>query len=182
MAYNFYAGKMLSQDVDTYVTNGVNAAEAMPNGALVKLGALATDATYEVQGGVEYDVYEAGKPAAATDEVAIVDYAGISEGNIAGNNYRIGHKLYDLQVPAGTITRVRRLNLHDKFWLAAGNFTEAPTVGKYAVAKATSYLHEPKADLTGNTDGYAVKILVEKDLTAGMKAEGKQYLCEVVQL
>lgn len=180
MAYNFYAGKMLSQDVDSYVTNGISKLEAVPNGALVVLGDLVKDATY-AENGVEYDTYEIGKVAApTTDEVAIVDYAGISEGEIAGNDYKLGIKLYDLQVPAGVATRVRRLALHDKFWLAGDNFASAPTVDQFAIATASNYKHTP-AEAKPDA-GYAIKILLEKDLTAGMHTEGKQYLCEVVQL
>lgn len=180
MAYNFYAGKMLSQDVDSYVTNGI-AKELVPNGALVKLGDLVKDATY-AENGVEYDTYEIGEVEATTDEVAIVDYAGISEGEIAGNDYKLGIKLYDLQVPAGVATRVRRLALHDKFWLAAGNISGEPKVGQYAIPTAGAYTHAAAANLEGQSAGYAIKIIAEKDLTAGMRTEGKQYLCEVVQL
>jgi hypothetical protein len=40
--------------------------------------------------------------------------------------------------------------------------------------------HAPAASLPQS--GYAVKVLVEQDLTAGMASKGKLYLCEVVQL
>ena len=122
----------------------------------------------------------ASAPAAATDEVAIVDYAGISGGDIYGNYYRLGNKLAGLEAPAGEIVRVRRLHLHDKFWLGEANFESTPTVGQYAEAKASSMLHEPKAALTGGQ--YGIKILKEQDLTMGMNSEGKMYLVEVVAL
>ena len=175
----FFAGKMLSQDADSQVTNAV-LESAVKDGALVVLGNLAADTTYKATGDVEYDVYEAAAPAAATDEVVIVDYAGISGGDINGNYYKMGVKLYGLEAPAGEIVRVRRLHLHDKFWLGGANFTSAPTVGEFAEAKASEFRHEPKAAATGGQ--YAVKILKEQDLTVGMKSEGKMYLCEVIDL
>lgn len=184
MAYNFYAGKMASQQLDSALSNalvqdGSNNNIACYDGSLVVLGALAGDATYDASG-KEYDTYIATAPAAATDEVVIVDFAGISEGSIAGNEYKMGVKLVDLQVPAGVKTRVRRLHLHDKFWLGASNFVSTPTVGQYAVATASGMLHTPAASVTSGQ--YNVKILLSKELTVGMKSSGLQYLCEVVEL
>ncbi len=177
MAKVFKHGKMMSDVVDVALTNAVFE-EEVDDGALVVLGDLAADGAYT--GKVEYDTYEGAAPAAETDEVAIVDYAGISEGTIAGNQYKIGIKLHDLKVPTGTATRVRRLYLHDKFWLGEGNFATTPVVGEYATATANSYIHTPAATLP--QAGYAIKILVENDMTVGMHTEGKIYLVEVVQL
>ena len=184
MAYLFFAGKMLSQDADSqlagalFQSSGNNA--AVKNGSLVVLGALADDTTYADTGDFEYDVYKATAPAAVTDEVVIVDIAGVSGGEINGNYYKLGVKLYDLEAPAGEIVRVRRLHLHDKFWLGASNFESAPTVGQYAELKANSVKHDPKASKTGGQ--YAVKILKSQDLTTGMESNGLMYLCEVVDL
>jgi len=178
MAFVFKEGKMASNVLDSSLTNAI-AETAIPDGALVVLGDLVADTTY-TNNGVEYDTYKAAAPAAATDEVAIVDYAGISEGAINGNTYKMGIKLYNLTVPAGQITRVRRLALHDKFWLGEGNFEAAPTVGKYATATAGKFTHTAANTLPES--GYAIKVLVENDLTVGMKSEGKIYLVEVVQL
>ena len=102
MAYIMYSGKMISDQIDSYLTNGVSDNPDLKDGFLVALGDLADDTTYDTQTfhGKEYDVYEADVPAAATDEVGIIDYAGISEGNINGNEYKIGKKLYNLTVPA----------------------------------------------------------------------------------
>lgn len=177
MAKVFKEGKMMSNIADVALANAVSTT-VLDDGALVTLGNLAADSAYT--GKVEYDTYVATAPAAATDEVVIVDYAGISEGNIAGNQYKIGIKLHDLKVPVGTVTRVRRLYLHDKFWLGEGNFASTPVVGEYATATAESTAHTPASVLPGS--GYAVKILVENDMTVGMHSEGKIYLVEVVQL
>ena len=177
MAKVFKHGKMMSDVVDSALANA-KFDVAVDDGALAVLGDLAADGAYT--GLVEYDTYEGAAPEAATDEVVIVDYAGISEGAIAGNQYKIGIKLHNLKVPAGTITRVRRLYLHDKFWLGEDNFASAPVVGEYATATAGDFTHTPAAALPAS--GYAIKVLVEKDLTVGMHSEGKIYLVEVVQL
>ena len=178
MAYVFYSGKMYSDQLDAALTNG-RAEENLKDGYLVKLGDLVADVTYDANG-LEYDVYEAAAPEAVTDEVGIIDYAGISQGEIIDNMYKMGHKLYNLDIPAGENFRVRRLHLHDKFWLGESNFDAAPQVGKYAGLEADAYTHKALAALP--QAGYAVKILVEKDLTTGMRSQGKMYLCEVVQL
>lgn len=178
MAHVFKRGKMMSGVADVALANAVAETE-LPDGALVVLGELASDTTYDADG-VEYDTYVAKAPEAATDEVVIVDYAGISQGLIAGNDYKMGNKLYDLTVPAGEITRVRRLYMHDKYWLGEDNFASAPTVGQYAIAKAGDTKHEPTADKP--TAGYGIKVLLSEDLTAGTSSKGKIYLCEVVSL
>lgn len=177
MANIFKEGKMLSNVADSYLANAV-ADFDMPNGSLVVLGDLADDKTY-AKDGLEYDTYKAAKVAAETDEVVIVDYAGISEGEIGGNNYKFGNKLYELVVPAGEITRVRRLALHDKFWVAKDNFNGAPVKGQYAIAEAEKLTLKPNAEKTAN---FCVKVLEERDLVAGMRNVDKMYLCEVVSL
>lgn len=177
MANVFKTGKMMSDVVDSALTNGKGEVAIM-DGAIVALGNLAVDSAYSDQ--YEYDVYTMAAPAAATDEIALVDYAGIQEGTIGGNQYKVGIKLHNLSVPAGTISRVRRPYLHDKFWLGASNFDAKPTVGQYATAEAAKFTHKSAASLPQS--GYAVKILAEEDLTVGMRSEGKIYLVEVVQL
>lgn len=184
MAHVFKEGKMLSNVADTYLANAISAAD-LPDGSLVTLGALVADTTYTVGGvdpydAVEYDTYVATAPAAATDPVVLVDYAGISDGDIAGNNYKMGIKLYNLTVKAGQITRVRYPALHDKYWVGDANFDTTPTVGQYATAAAGVTTHKAAASLPAS--GYAVKVLASKDLTAGMASQGTTYLCEVVQL
>lgn len=185
MAANvFKTGKMISNVVDSYLANAVSEV-AIPDGAIVKLGDLAADTTYAANG-KEYDTYVATAPAAANDEVVICDYAGIEEYSESGytpnNTIKYGIKLYGLTVPAGTIYRVRRLALHDKFWLGEANFTagKAPAAGKFA-APAAGVTTLSVADTLSGT-GMRIKILVEEDLTTGMKSDGKIYLCEVVQL
>ncbi len=175
MSFAFKSGKMASNVLDSMLANA-KASEAIKDGSLIKLGDLVTD---EVYGDAEYDTYKAEKPAAG-EEVVIADYAGISEGAIAGNEYKLGVKLHDLMIPAGEIFRVRRLALHDKFWLGADNFDTVPTVGKYAAAEAGKYEHKIADEKPAS--GYAIKIIAEKGMTVGMKANGNIFLCEVVSL
>ena len=183
----FFAGKMGSQQLDVLLANARVMEDdepiAAPDGGLVVLGDLEQDMTYAATGDYQYDVYEAAKPAAATDEVALIDYAGVSEGEIAGNEYKIGVKLFGLDVPAGTLTRVRRPMLHDKFWLGADNYDFEPAVGDLAGAQADSFKHakialEPAAE----PEGYAIKIIGVRELVTGNKANGLMYLNEVVSL
>ena len=177
MAHVMYSGKMISDQIDAYLTNGV-AEEDLYDGTLVALGDLVADTTYAEEGDVQYDVYEAVKATAEAAEVGIIDYAGISEGEIAGNEYKMGYKLYNLSIPAGTNFRVRRLNLHDKFWVGTDNFEGTPVVGEFAKVGAAGGF----APVVTPETGLAVKVLVEKDLTTGMRSQGKIYLVEVVQL
>lgn len=181
MANVFKRGKMLSGVADSYLTNVIAQVE-IPDGALVVCGDLAPNTVYDPAGltGVEYDTYQVAAPAAATDEVVIVDYAGISEGDISGNVYKLGNKLYNLKVPAGQIARARRLALHDKYWIGEDNFNGTAVVGEYATAEAGKFTHKPAASLPGS--GFAVKVLLEEDLTTGMRTNGSIYLVEVVQL
>lgn len=175
MAFTMKSGKMASNVLDSMLANA-KAAEAIKDGSLVKLGDLVVD---DVYGDADYDTYKAEKPADG-EEVVIADYAGISEGAIAGNEYKLGIKLHDLMIPAGEVFRVRRLALHDKFWLGEDNFDKAPTVGKFATMEAGKYEHKT-ADEDPKT-GYVVKIIAMKGMTVGMKAEGNLYLCEVIHL
>lgn len=184
MAHFIKEGKMISNKLDTYlanakVYNGANAIDA-PNGSLVALGDLLPDDTYDANG-KEYDCYKAAKPSGDNPTgLAIIDYAGIQElADAEGNGYYMGINLYDLTVPAGKLTRVRRLALYDKFWLAEGNFDTAPTVGQYAIGEAGEFTHKAATALGS---GYGVKILDKKAVVTGMKNNGYMYLVEVVQL
>ena len=196
MAYQFAYGKMASGQLDSKLTNviveatvsnvvtEVNAYE----GAFLTLGNLAADDTYSYKDSngvvqntlVEYDTYYATAPAAATDSVVVLDPAVIETlTDAAGNAYRMGVKLYNKQLPAGWAGRARRLELGDKFWLGDSNFVSAPTVGQFATLTANDTRLTP-APAAGAD--FAIKVQLSKPLTAGMKAVGTSYLCEVVGL
>lgn len=183
----FFAGKMGSQQLDVLLANAIvldgsnDPVEAI-NGGLVDLGDLRADDTYSATG-KQYDVYDAKAPTASYKDLAIIDYAGVSEGEIAGNEYKIGIKLYGLKVPAGQVTRVRRFMLHDKFWLGSANYAVEPAIGDHYGINAGYFTHAKvaAADVASHT-GYLVKVQIARELTTGMRDQGKQYLNEVVKL
>jgi hypothetical protein len=178
----FFAGKMGSQQLDVllanaYIVDGEGEGIEAPDGGLVELKELHADDTYSATG-LQYDVYDATKPTAEPEDLALIDYAGVSEGEIAGNEYKIGIKLYNLNVPANTITRVRRPMLHDKFWLGADNFDFEPAIGDLAGVKADDFKHTQLQEAAG----YTVKVRIARELTTGTRSQGKMFLVEVVSL
>jgi hypothetical protein len=177
MVKMFHTGKMASDQLDADISNAVLATDA-PEGALLTLGDLAADTTYAADG-KQYDVYNATAPAAITDDIVLLDLAKVSDGAIAGNDYRLGIKLFDRTLNAGEIGRVRRPALHDKFWIGEGNFAATPTVGHYGIPTAAAFT---LTDSATQGDGFAVKILLSREFDAGMTANGNMYLCEVVGL
>lgn len=179
MAFVFKRGKMMSGVADVALANAI-ASTNVKDGSLLVLGELASDDTYDANG-VEYDTYVGTAPSATSDEVVIVDYAGVEKYESGSNMAKQGYKLYDLEVPAGEAMRVRRLYLHDKFWLGESNFVgNSPVVGEYAIATAGDCRHTPSESKP--TSGYGIKILASEELTAGMASKGKLFLCEVVSL
>lgn len=186
MAYEFEYGKMASKTLDidlagaVVLSNLANVSGTIPayEGSFLTLGNLVADTTYSATG-VEYDTYYAAAPAAVSDEVVVLDPSMVQEGVIGDNAYKMGIKQFNKQLSAGYVGRVRRLALHDKFWLGDSNFNAAPTVGQYGILVAGSTLLAPAANAGAN---FAVKVLLSKDLTAGMGTVGTQYLCEVVGL
>lgn len=183
MANLFSKAIMASETVRPLLVSALftanNANAPVIDGAIIELGDLVADTTYTSSGDVDYNVYTATAPSAANAAVAIVDYAGISEGAIAGNVYKMGNKLYNLTVPAGTVTRARIPQVHDKFWLGADNFSSTPVVGQYASVTPDAVTLTPNA---AAQEGFCVKIQLEKGLTTGQKGNGNIYLCEVVGL
>lgn len=181
----FYAGKMGSQQLDVLlagavILDGDGDEIKVENGSLVELGDLRDDDTYSVTG-KQYDVYDAKAPSAEPKDLAIVDYAGVPEGEINGNEWKLGIKLYMNPVPAGAITRVRRFMLHDKFWLGAANYATEPALGDHYGVKAGAFEHAKIADMSQHK-GYAVKVQIARELTTGMRNQGMMYLNEVVAL
>ena len=68
----------------------------------------------------------------------------------------------------------------DSFYLGSDNFNGTVTVGQYAILEANKTTLAPNASIPES--GFAVKIQESLDFTAGQIADGKLYLCEVVQL
>lgn len=187
----FSKGLMASEDIQSYVGStkfmADDAYAQVMDGAFVVLGDLCTDGIYSADS-IDYNVYQSTAPTATTDKVVVIDIAGISEGVIAGNTYKIGVKLVDLQAQPGFAVRFRRLALGDKFWLGEGCFASAVGENGYATLTANDVTLTPAASVPGS--GFAVKIQATKDLTVGQtvakNADGSTYeqlyLCEVVQL
>mgnify|MGYP004673313647 FL=1 len=182
----FYVGLMHSQEVRAdlrsikYQVAGVDA--DVKDGALVTLGELAKNVAYGANA-KDYNTYVATAPAADTDEIVIVDLSEVSQGTIAGNNYKIGIKQVGLVTLAGYPARVRIPHKHDMCWFSGDCFNADPTEGQYAIATAGSTLMTPQATVA--TGKFCVKIQAVKDFTvgnaiAGQGRTGKLYLCEVM--
>ena len=180
----FNKALMASEDVKAYVgsalfqDNGVDA--PIHDGAFVVLGDLALDQTYQNAGDYAYNVYLAAAPEAVTDKVVVLDYAGIQEGTIGANDYKMGIQLYNLVCPAGRPCRFRRMVVGDKMWLSDGLFASVPTIGEYAELTADDTILTPQASHTAGQFG--VKILAQTEMTTGQIANGIKYLVEVVEL
>ena len=184
----FYKGLMASEDVQSYVgsckfKNGDNYA-IVSDGALVELDGLADNPVYG-NTALDYNVYNAKAPSANNASVVIVDLSEVSQGVIAGNNYKIGAKLVGLQCKAGFPSRYRVPVKHDRYWVSGDCFTAEPSVGNFAVAAANTTKHTPAILSDVETGQYCVKIQDSRDFTvgaglAGSGSTGKLYLCEVL--
>ena len=176
----FYQGLMASESVQSYVgslkfkANGDYA--EIHDGALVVLGDLADSVSYD--GTKDDNVYEAEATKAVTDEVVIVDLVEVSQGVIAGNNYKMGIKLVGLRCMPGYAARYRHPMKNDRFWVSGDCFDKAPEVGKFAGVKANdthfAALNEKAAE------GFCVKVIDSRDFTVGNGAYGSMYLCRVL--
>ena len=176
----FYQGLMASESVQSYVgslkfkANGDYA--EIHDGALVVLGDLADSVSYD--GTKDDNVYEAEAPKAVTDEVVIVDLAEISQGVIAGNNYKMGIKLVGLRCLPGYAARYRHPMKNDRFWVSGDCFDTATEVGKFAGVKAND-THFAALDVKA-AEGFCVKVIDSRDFTVGNGAHGSMYLCRVL--
>lgn len=137
----FDVAEMVCEDVQAYVKSakfctGNDDAPVYAqcdDGAFVTLGKPCADSTYADM--VDYNCKYAYAPASdevALDDLWVIDIAEVGAGVIAGNTYRMGIKLVDLKVEAGYPVRVRKVKKGDMFWIGAGCFEAAPTVGKFA--------------------------------------------------
>lgn len=170
----FDVAEMVCEDVQAYVKSAkfCTGSDAAPvyaqcdDGAFVTLGKLCADSTYS--GMVDYNCKYAYAP--TTDEVAlddlwVTDIAEVGAGVIAGNTYRIGTKLVDLKVEAGYPVRARKVKKGDMFWLGAGCFETAPTVGQYANLTANKVTLTAAATTTADKVNFAIR--ASKPMTIG---------------
>lgn len=172
--------KMASEDVNSLLLTGKFKANAnyaeVEDGALVVVGDL--DASTVYAGNKDMNVFEIKAPAADTDEIAIVDIADVSKGDVRGEAWRVGIRTDGLVGTAGQPVRVRLLKKYDRFFVSGDAFDGEVEVGKYATAKADSTKFAPAA---APAEGkFCVKIEMAKDFVLGQTVAGKMYYCRVL--
>lgn len=172
---------MASEDVKSYLVSGVCKDKELADGSLVEIGDLID---HEVYKGLKDMNTREIKPYAGTGRVGIVDYVGVSKGEIMGVIYSEGVKTCGLPCPAGAHTRVRCPKLGDEFYLGEDNFESAPvadTDGKgglgYAVAGSDGQWAPATAPAA---DKLCVRVEFNKDKIIGVKNEGKKFYCTVI--
>lgn len=171
--------KMVSEDVTAYDITGKFTSDSqlaeVEDGAFVVVGDLMNSTAYS---GKDYNVFEIKAPAAATDEVAVVDIADVSKGDVRGEAWRVGIRTDGLVAEAGQPVRVRILNKYDRFFLSDAGFKSAPTVGKFATIEAKNTKLVPaESKIEGQ---FNVKIEAVKDFVLGQTVAGKMYYCRVL--
>lgn len=172
--------KMASEDVNSLLLTGKFKANAnyaeVEDGALVVVGDL--DASTVYAGNKDMNVFEIKAPAADTDEIAIVDIADVSKGDVRGEAWRVGIRTDGLVGEAGQPVRVRLLKKYDRFWISGDAFDGEAKVGEYATAKADSTKFAPAT--VAATGKFCVKIEMAKDFVLGQTVAGKMYYCRVL--
>lgn len=180
MSKVFLKSLMASEDVKAYIGTGVfysgTTKTAIDDGAAVVVGALEDSDAYA--GLKDINTRKLTAPAAVTAKVALVDYVGVSSGDIAGVNYREGIKTAGLQAPAGATVRYRIPQVGDTFWLGSDNFgSGTPVAGKYGIltANATTFAVADAA-----TANFCFAIETTKNLVEGAVNTDTLYFCRVV--
>ena len=171
--------KMVSEDVTAYDITGKFMSNSqlaeVEDGAFVVVGDLMKSTVYS---GKDYNVFEIKAPAAATDEVAVVDIADVSKGDVRGAAWRVGIRTDGLVAEAGQPVRVRILKKYDRFFLSDAGFKSAPTVGKFATIEAENTKLVPAENKTEGQ--FNVKIEMAKEFVIGQTVAGKKYYCRVL--
>ena len=166
---------MASEDVKSYLVSGVSASVAFNDGDAVVVGGLKSSEDFNVRS-LTY----------GTGATAIVDYVGVSHGTIQGVTYREGIKTAGLSADMGEVVRCRVLAEGDTFYLASGNFTGTPAVGKFATAAADgTWTIKTDDSSTADTDesteapasGLYLKIEASKNLVMGVRNADTLYFC-----
>lgn len=170
--------KMVSEDVTAYDITGKFTSDSklaeVEDGAFVVVGDLMNSTAYS---GKDYNVFEIKAPA-ATDEVAVVDIADVSKGDVRGEAWRVGIRTDGLVAEAGQPVRVRILKKYDRFFLSEAGFKSAPTVGEFATIEDGNTKLVPAGTKTKGK--FNVKIEAVKDFVLGQTVAGKMYYCRVL--
>lgn len=166
---------MASEDVKSYLVSG-KCEDELFDGAVVKIGDLVDHEVYKGLKDMNTRTIEVGYEAGK--RYGIVDYAGVSESDVVGVNYKgLSIKVAGLPVPAGQLTRVRVPQVGDEFFLGDDNFDAAPTAGSVYIPQATGTF---AAGAEGN--GFAIKVEYETDKIMGQVNDGKKYFCTVLSI
>lgn len=111
----------------------------------------------------------------------VVDYVGVSHGDVMGVTYRVGNKIAGTFPVAGEGTRVRMLSLGDEFYLGDENFDADPAVGSFAIPENGKTTWKIQSSIA--TSGLCIELEDDRDLIMGQAYEGsKLYRCRVVKL
>lgn len=184
MAKMFEKSLMASEDVQSLLYSGifyVDDAEAeCHNGAIVARGDMLED----IYGNPDPNLYKIAAPEAATDEVGVVDFVGVSNGDIMGENYREGIKTYGLSAEAGRAVRVRKLMKGDTGYFSAENIVGGTANdGDFVVATAGSTLLTAKASLTNDDKkGTYGVVRFAKPIVEGTVETGTKYFVEFINV
>ena len=158
----FQKSLMASEDVKSYLGTGVSDTIAFNDGDAVIVGGL-----------VSNDINKRALTYGAAAN-AVVDYVGVSQGDIQGVTYRVGTKIAGLSAQKSEPVRYRILIDGDTFYLATGNFGAAPAVGKFATASTdgTWAVVDVKP-----ASGLYISIDSSKNLVMGSRNADMIYFC-----
>lgn len=116
--------------------NASDAGEICPAGFLVKPVSLLPNQGYTGIDNENAWIMQTAAEADATGEIYFCNTFNVQEiADANGNVYKVGANTLGLPLPAdmrGTYTRIDGLEMHDQIRFGEGNFTAAPTVGKFA--------------------------------------------------
>lgn len=154
----------------------------VPNGALVfadNTSALPTT----IYGTVDLNLQNFAQYSGSGDGAAyIVDSADVNETtDAAGNVYRNGDIITNLEFPKTKALRMRQLKVEDRFYIFDGNVTgSTPQAGYHLIPTSSSFQFTCQSSAPAS--GLDIIVLAVLPLTAGLNNLGSKYLVKVVSL
>lgn len=154
----------------------------VPNGALVfadNTSALPTT----IYGTVDLNLQNFAQYSGSGDGAAyIVDSADVNETtDAAGNVYRNGDIITNLEFPKTKALRMRQLKVEDRFYIFDGNVTgSTPQAGYHLIPTSSSFQFTCQS--SAPVSGLDIIVLAVLPLTAGLNNLGSKYLVKVVSL
>ena len=164
------------------IVTGISDDTKVPNGALVfadNSSALPTT----IYGTVDLNLQNFAQYAGGGDGAAyIVDSADVNETtDAAGNVYRNGDIITNLEFPKTKALRMRQLKVEDRFYIFDGNVTgSTPQAGYHLIPTSSSFQFTCQAGAP--VSGLDIIVLAVLPLTAGLNNLGSKYLVKVVSL